>query len=128
MMDNLQPPPAPTKAADPIKEVRYTGSKEDRKKMAEQFWNARAAIYRVAPPYNPWYDPVVTGENEYANEEEVAHVPLNGSIPVGNAPGKRPTWNPFGNLGRLPGEPPAAPKKSRRQRRQRRRATRRRMH
>jgi hypothetical protein len=127
MMNNLQPPPAPKKAADPIKKVRYTWSKEDREKMARQFWNVREAMYKVAPSYNPWHDPAFTGENEYANVEEVAPVHLS-NISVGNANEKRSTWNPFGNLGRLPGEPPAAPKKSRRQRRQRRRATRRRMH
>jgi hypothetical protein len=119
----MYPPPAPTKAADPTGAAHYAMPKGDRKKMAEQFWNARAAMYRVAPPMH-----TLPEENEFNDVENARLVELNHNIPFGNAPGKPSTKNPFGNLGRLPGEPPAAPKKSRRQRRQRRRATRRRMH
>jgi hypothetical protein len=107
--------------------ARYAMPRKTKQEMANAFWKARADMYGVAPPYNPWHDPAFTGENE--NVEEVAPVNFNSAvIPAGNMPGKRSTVNPFGNFGRLPGEPPAAPKKSRRQRRQRRRATRRRMH
>jgi hypothetical protein len=118
----MNPPGAPTKAADPLGAARYAMPKRAKQNAANIFLKARAAMYGVAPPYNPWHDPAFTGENEFANVENVAPVNLTGAIGVGNAPAKRPTQSIFGNVGRLPGEPPAAPKKSLRRRRHRRAA------
>lgn len=124
--NRMNPLGAPTKAADPLGAARYAMSKKNTKAAEKRFLNARASMYGVAPPYNSWHDPAFTGNNEFTEVEEVVPVHLNtAGIAPGNAPVKRPTQTLFGNVGRLPGEPPSAPTKKRRQRRARR-ATRRR--